>query len=167
MLSDIKLLVESCQHYLKQTKTKGTQLESYLAKFLLISISAEYEKEYRRIVSTKAKKNGSNQLASFIIKKTDVRSLKIGDIKGNILNLFDENYPKEFQKRLDDSSATKYNNIIENRNLAAHGESIHMSFDEVVKTYQSAEEVLTIFSDVMNLNDVHTNCSSSESRSFL
>ena len=151
MLSDIRHVINSCQNYLENTKTKGTTLESYLTKYLLISICAEYEKEIKRIVHRKAINPSNDDLTSFIIKKTDVRSLRISELKGNILKLFNDSYPITFQNSLDQTDSTlKYSNIVENRNLAAHGESINMSFDEVVDTYESAEVVLQIFSNVLN-----------------
>lgn len=151
MLSDIRYVVDSCQNYLKNTKTSGTSLESYLTKYLLISICAEYEKEIKRIVRRKAINPTNEDLTSFIIKKTDVRSLRICDLKNNILRLFNDSYPIKFQELLNGMNyVSKYSNIVENRNLAAHGESVNMSFDELIKTYESAENVLKVFSTVLN-----------------
>lgn len=151
MLSDIKFMVQSCQEYLKKTNTEGTPLEAYLTKYLLIHIGAEYEKEFRRIVQRRAINNGDHELASFVIKKIDVRSLRTRDLKANILDLFNERHSESFQKLLDKTPATsKYQNIITNRNLAAHGEPINMSFNELITTYESATEVLNIFSSILN-----------------
>ena len=144
-------MVLSCQEHIQKTNSQGTPLESHLTKYLLIYICAEYEKEFRKIVQRKAVNNGDHELASFIVKRTDVRSLKIKDLKNNILNLFNENHSASFQELLEKSDAVnKYHNIVENRNLAAHGESINMSFDELLKTYEDATEVLNIFSKILN-----------------
>lgn len=151
MLSDIKPTILSCQNYLKDTKTERTPLESYLTKYLLIYICAEYEKEYRDIVHKKAIKSNDAEITAFIDKKIDVRSLKIADLKGNILKLFNEEYPKMFQDELNKIDVvSKYHNIIEARNSAAHGGVINMSFNEVITTYESAEDILRIFSNVIN-----------------
>ena len=125
-------------------------MEAHLAKYLLVYICGEYEKKIKDIVRRKAAKSGNSDLISYVVNKTPVRRYTLSDLRSDILKQFNERYATIFHQKLDGTvAAQRYSNIITNRNLAAHGEDINMSFDEIIGTYQDAEYVLDVFSSIL------------------
>ena len=102
------------------------------------------------MVIQRARKTGDVEVISFITESLDVRSLKIGDIKGRILARFSDQYATSFHTMVNGKDSTiMYQNILTNRNSAAHDGTIQMTFDEVVESHKKAIDVLTAISIVL------------------
>jgi len=151
-LSDLENDLILCQQHLETTNSKGTEIERFLTRFLIVHICGEYEKEIKRIVIQRAKQTGDNELASFVERTVEgFRNLKIDSIKGNILRRFSDNCAKTFEAKVKGTeSEIRYGNIVTNRNLSAHGDPIHMTFDELIQSHQKAKDVLKAVSDALN-----------------
>lgn len=152
-LSDLDDDLLLCKTHLETTNTKGTQIESFLTRFLLVHICGEYEKEIKRIMIERAQQSGDLALSSYVEKSIErVRNIKTGDLRGNILNRFSENCLVFFNSRIKDTeSEARYNNIITNRDYgAAHGGIINITFDELLISHNKAKEVLQVVSDALN-----------------
>ncbi len=142
--------IELCEKHLEETASKGTEIDSILAKYLLVYICACYESEFKNIMIKRTASLNDENSKSFVHSlMRRLRVLKLRDIKQN-LKKFNRNYPKEFDKRVQDPRIiTAYGNIITNRHSFAHGSPIQMPFDEVVDSYKKSKIVLTAFSDVL------------------
>lgn len=90
-------------------------------------------------------------MESFIVNRSLTRDIKTSALQGSILKNISENHAELFRNMINNSDAeTKYHNILQSRNDTAHTDSINMSFGELYKSYESAADVLTIFSNVLN-----------------
>lgn len=130
----------------------GTEIESFLTRFLLVDICAEYEKEIKNVIINRAKQTGDKELISFIEKTiARIRNIKTGDLRGSILKRFSEDCLERFNNKVDGKEAlSRYENIVTNRDLSAHGGSINMTFNELMTSHQKAKDVLTAVSDAIN-----------------
>lgn len=150
-LSDLDAIFDICQKHLATTNSNDTEIDSFLTRYLLVYICGEYEKEIKEIIKQRVAKTGDKELASFVAEKGDVRSLRISDIKGNILKPFSEKCMKSFDSKIKGKdSEIKYQNIVENRNLVAHGETVNMTFKELNESYKLATDVVKAISDAIN-----------------
>jgi hypothetical protein len=150
-LADLDAIFDICQKHLSTTNSNDTEIDSFLTRYLLVYICGEYEKEIKEIIKRRVDKTDDKELASFVAEKVDVRSLRISDIKGNILKPFSEKCVKFFDSKIrGGDSEIKYQNIVENRNLVAHGETVNMTFKELNESYKLATDVVKAISDAIN-----------------
>lgn len=141
-----------CQAHLTSTNSMGTEIESFLTKFLLVHICSEYEKEIKKIITDRAKQSNDKELISFIEKTIErIRNIKSDDLKGNILKRFSDDCLKRFNNKVGGKeSLSRYESIIANRDQSAHGNSINITFNELIKSHEKAKEVLIAVSDAIN-----------------
>ena len=151
-MSDIEKSLIFCQNHLNTTNGKGTEIESYLTQFLLVSICGRYEKEIERIVNQRAEKSGDVELASFVKETMEAyKHLKLDAVRGKILKKFSEKYADLFDaKIMGKDSQIYYQNIVINRDASAHGGIVNMTFDDLVKAHGHAKEVLEALHDALN-----------------
>ena len=141
-----------CQAHLTTTKSMGTEIESFLTRFLLVHICSEYEKEIKNMITARAEQTGDEELISFIEKTiARIRNIKTGDLRGNVLKRFSDDCLNRFDNKIKGKEAlSRYENIIANRDLSAHGSSINMTFAELIISHEKAKEVLMAVSDAIN-----------------
>ncbi len=73
-------------------------------------------------------------------------------MRGNILKRFDDSCLNSFDVQVIGTELeARYQNIIINRDLAAHGRVINITFDELIQSHQVATGVLQALSNALNL----------------
>lgn len=151
-LSDLEAVIDSCRSHLLQTNTANTEIESYITKFLLVQLCGEYEHEIKRIVSERVQRTNDQEIITFVINSVRIQSIKVSDLKGNILERFHQDCANLFSEKISsiDESVRRYDNIIQNRNRAAHGENIDMTFNEIPNSHAHALIILQAFSDSLH-----------------
>lgn len=155
-ISDLENCFNSCVNYVQTTKNLNAEIKSYLTEFLLIRICAEYEKEIKRIIVNRTELTGDMELASFMKQKGDVRDLSTSALKGNILKPFSQKYGDLFDKMVAGTEyETRYNNIITNRNKAAHGGIVNMTFEELIQSYPLAKRIMDSMSKILTPLDLN------------
>jgi hypothetical protein len=142
--------IESCNNHLTQCKAKGTEIEAYLTRYLLIFICANFEEEIEKIVINKVKKICDDSLISYVESSLSqiFRSIKTGEISG-LLNRFGSQYKDKFQTMASGSQEeTYFNNIVINRHMTAHSSGPNITFDELVLHYEKAHVILDYIVEV-------------------
>jgi hypothetical protein len=154
-VSDIQNVIKVCETHLAKSNLRGSEIESYLTRYLLVLICGDYENRIKRMILERVKRANDLDLASFVEKTyhKSYRGLKISDIRGNILERFSERHVAAFDQKikLNDDPAIKYQNIVLNRHAIAHGQAANMTFDELVQSYKIAEKVLVLLGEVLRL----------------
>jgi hypothetical protein len=152
-LREIEYAIGLCQSHLDGSSSRGSEIEAYLTKYLLILICSSYEHRIREMIIERARRTNDSDLASFVDRTyhSSQRGLKISDIRGNLLKRFSDKYVTEFDKKIkpNDVPCIKYSNIVENRHAAAHGGTVNMTFNELVDSYKIAEAVMTSLSEIL------------------
>lgn len=137
--------INECTNHLIETNSKGTEIESYFTKYLLILISACFEEEIERIFIQRAEKSSDEFLIHYFKNEipNKLKSVGIGKLS-NFIQRFGEEYKTKFIQEISTSQeATQYSNLITNRHAVAHEtKSINMSYDEVVQAYQDSNVIL-------------------------
>ena len=143
-IAQIQRSISMCKDFLEKTNTKGTEIEDYLTKYLLVHICGCYENEIKNIAMKRASQANDKEVEEFVknsIKK--LRSFRISDITGNILGNFSDKYKAHFNSLIKGTEMeTRFSNLVENRHLFAHGKDINMTFDELVVSYNQSHEIL-------------------------
>jgi len=151
---EIEYAIQLCEGHLDVTNSKGSDIEAYLTKYLLILLCSSYEKRIREIIIERVKKANDLELISFVDKiyRYSLRTLRLSEMRGNLLKRFSEKYVEEFDRKIipNDDPAIKYSNIVENRHAAAHGGTVNMTFGELVNSYKTAEVVISSLSEVLS-----------------
>jgi hypothetical protein len=140
----IEQTIETCKKHLTDNNAKGTEIEAFLTRYLLIFICANFEEEIKKIVVERAKKTNDKFIISFVESsvKQIFRSIKTSEIKG-LLNRFGNKYKNNFEKKVTGTKEESfYNNIVINRHLTAHSGGANLTFDELVSHYEKAHIIL-------------------------
>ena len=150
---EIEYAIKLCDSHLCVTNSRGSDIEAYLTKYLLILICSNYENRIREMIIERVKRTNDLELISFVDKtyRSFQRYLRISEMRGNLLKRFSEQYVTEFDRKIipNDDPAIKYNNIVENRHAAAHGGTVNMTFSELVDSYKIAEAVINSLSEIL------------------
>ena len=143
-------IISTCREHLEQTGSDGTEIEYYLTGFLLIGICSEFEKEIRRAMMKRICSCNDPHIINYIDKKFQpFRHLRLDDIRGEILAKFDDNLKTKFNQKIEGKPAINYDNIVTNRHNSAHGESINLTFNDLVDAYDEARKVIAAFEEVI------------------
>lgn len=147
-IADLERDLQICQEHLRKTNSNNSDIDTFLTQFMLVRICGEYEIEIKRSINNRVKKTGDSNLAKFVENKIDVRSILISDIKGNIIKPLSSDGGNSFDfKTKDTEMASRYNNIVENRNYIAHGTYINMTFSELMDSYNIAKGIIQIINE--------------------
>ena len=150
---EIEHAIKLCDRHLCETNSRGSDIEAYFTKYLLILICSNYENRIREMIIERVKKANDSELVSFVDKTyhSFQRYLRISEMRGNLVKRFSEEYLAEFDRKIipNDDPAIKYNNIVENRHAAAHGGMVNMTFSELVNSYEIAEAVISSLSEIL------------------
>ncbi|MCX5802135.1 MAG: HEPN domain-containing protein [Proteobacteria bacterium] len=151
---NVELAIKLCKEHLDNTGSKGTEIESILTKYLLVYICGAYETEIKKMVTQRAAKAGDKELVSFVRSTIKTfRSLKMDDIRGNLLGRFCDSYKAIFDSKIIGTEAeARFTNIVLNRHLVAHGREINITFDELVESYYKASTVLNTIKEALGVN---------------
>jgi len=150
---EINHAITLCDSHLHNTNSRGSEIETYLTKYLLILICSNYEKRIRELIIERVKRTNDMDLVSFVDKtyRSSLRSLRLSELRGNFLKRFSEKYLKDFDNKIipNNDTAIKYGNIVENRNAAAHGGDVNMTFRELVESIKIAETVISTLAEIL------------------
>jgi hypothetical protein len=153
-LTHVDEVIAACNNHLDTTKARGTQIESYLTRYLLVTTCAAFEEEVKRIVLKRAARTGDRYLLAFVESCIGAvfRSPKTSDISG-LLNRLGEDFKKDFQEKLKGNSRaeTYFNNIVINRHGTAHrtiGSSLTLK--ELIGFYEEGHTVLDCLHEVIS-----------------
>jgi len=151
-LSDVENDIITCQYHLNLTNTKGTSIESFLIRFLLVRICGQYEKEIERIMNERAQKYGDLEIARFIGGTFEsYKHLKLDAIRGKILKKFGGEILTIFNHKVKGKNfEIRFNNIITNRDSSAHGGLVNITFDELVISYNESKKVLVALEETLS-----------------
>lgn len=149
---EIENAIRVCKNHLDTTSVRGTEIEAYLTRYLLVLIYGAYEKRVRQIVIDRAKQSNDTALISFVENTiANYRSLRVSDIKGKLLARFSDKHARDFDSMIKDTEgALRYDTIISNRHSTAHGEPVNITFEELIECYEKAESVIASLSKVVS-----------------
>lgn len=143
-ISAIDQAIESCNLHLNECNAKGTEIEAFLTRYLLILICAQFEEKIKDILIKRAEKTKDMYLASYVRSSLAhiFRSIKTSEISG-LLNRFGVDYKQKFQDNVSGTTEeTFYNNIVTNRHLTAHNSGANLTFDELVDYYEKGHTII-------------------------
>jgi hypothetical protein len=149
---EVENAIKVCRNHLDRSQARGTEIEAYLTRYLLVLIYGAYERRFRQVVVDRAKRTNDAVLVSFVENTiVNYHGLKLSDIRGKLLARFSDKHVKDFDAMIKDTEgAVRYDTIISNRHSTAHGQIVNLTFDELVGCYEKAESVIASFSKVVN-----------------
>ena len=147
--------LEACQNHLDSLEFFDARIDNLLACSGLIIIYSEFEKRVEDILIEKSTTIDDPSLRNFA--EPYLRALNRRINSGSlceILKKFGDKFEAEFRTKLKESvererAETSYNNIVINRNNAAHSTGTNVSFGDVKSFYEHGHEVLDLFREVL------------------
>lgn len=143
-LAQVDRAIETCEEHLQRTNSRGTEIEAFLTRYLLILICASFEEEIEAIVIRRLSTSKDPHVEAFAKSALDAvfRSLKTSEIAG-LLNRFSPGYKEKFHDRLRGTKAeTFFNNIVAGRHYTAHSLGANVTLRELVEFYEEGHTVL-------------------------
>lgn len=152
MFARVDAALSVCGAHLDATGARGTEIEAILVGYLLTVIHAEFEQHVVQTVVARCRTSHDVRRSSFTeyAARRLVKKFAISDLTGT-LNSFDRECKRRFSKEvMDTPHHVAYDNIEANRQLLAHSSGINMTFDELVRHYETSLPVLAAFSRALN-----------------
>ena len=149
-LTQIDSAIEICQEHLDRTASRGTEVEAFLTRHLLVFVCAVFEEQIEAIVIQRLARSPDPHVESFAKSALDAvfRSTKTSEIAG-LLNRFGADYKEQFQSRVRDTRAEVYfNNIVTGRHAIVHGTGSNVTFGELVEFYGEAHTILDAVNEI-------------------
>jgi hypothetical protein len=142
--------IETCEDHLDRTNSRGTEIEAFLTRYLLILICAAFEEEIEAIVIRRLSMSKDPYVEAFAKSALNAvfRSLKTGEIAG-LLHRFSPEHKEKFRDRLKETKAeTFFNNIVAARHFTAHNLGANVTLRELVEFYEEGHTVLDAVQEV-------------------
>lgn len=137
--------IQQCEQHLDATRTRNTEVENYLVRYMLIRICAEYETRIEILVQQRCSRTNDAYIRRFAHWGSEIatRQFNIGDISG-MLGKFGDDYKKTFSDAILKTKAeVAWNNIYTNRHAVAHGyATVMMTFTDLKTDYAASQSVL-------------------------
>jgi hypothetical protein len=149
-LAPIDRAIEICEEHLDRTKSRGTEIEAFLTRYLLVLMCATFEEEIEGMVVRRLAGSNDPRVESFAKSALNVlfRSVTTGEIAG-LLKRFSPEYKEQFQARVNGTRAeTYFNNIVLGRHSTAHSLGANVTLRELVSFYEEGHTVLDAIQEV-------------------
>jgi RiboL-PSP-HEPN len=149
-LPSIDRAIELCEEHLDRTSSRGTEIEAFLTRYLLVLMCARFEEEIENIVLRRLAASSDKHIESFAKSALDAvfRSTKTSEI-GGLLNRFSPEYKEQFKTRVTGTRAeTYFNNIVLGRHSTAHSLGANVTLRELVEFYEEGHTVLDAIQDI-------------------
>jgi hypothetical protein len=147
----LKLVDETiavCETHLDNTKSRGLQVDLYLASYLAVHIHSAFEQEMKKMVEDRANQVGDDVLRTFMMSCVGIvfRSTKISEMAG-LLNRFGEKYKTQFQDEMKNQTraSTSWDSIVAHRHGTAHESGGTVFVHEIVEYYNHGHLILDAF----------------------
>src|SRR6266481_4766573 len=134
--------IEACKKHLDDTKTRSTEVETQLAGYLLVLISAEFELRVGALIEARAARSRDKQLRNFVTHAVYkiVRGPKIDQITG-ILNAFHRGCSQAFHDTAGDQAKLAYDSILTDRHDFVHEAKCNATIGDVETFFNDARGV--------------------------
>jgi hypothetical protein len=152
----IEQVIKTCEKHLQDTDSWGTEIETFLTRYILINMYATYDENIIRILGETRRVTPDCRipdcLASQFVhnRAPKQRHISLDDIRG-CLSSFSPSLKEEFDKKSRKSTA-EYITFIETRNSIAHQENpvISVTFKDLTRVYKSTLRILTSLEEALN-----------------
>lgn len=151
----IESAIDVCKEHLDQTGAYGTEIESFLTRYLLVLISSCYEEELEKIFLERVNNCEDVFLIEFFKNDIPNRMKSVGISKlSEFISKFGNEYKQKFLIDISPTrEATLYGNLIKNRHLVVHEtQPIAMTFNEVINAYRESNIILDRVKDIISNN---------------
>ena len=140
----IEAAIGGCKKHLDATRARGTQIESFMAGYLLVLISAHFEVRVRGLIEARAARAPDKQIRSFVTSAAAkiIRGPKIDQITG-MLNSFDPSCGELFHKTAGDQAKSAYDSIIANRHTFVHDGICNVTLGDVERFFGDSAGVFS------------------------
>jgi len=150
-LAPIDRAITICEEHLERTQSRGTEIEAFLTRYLLVLMCATFEEEIEAMVLRRLGGSNDQRIESFAKSALDAlfRSTKTGEIAG-LLQRFSPEYKERFQARVNGTRAeTYFNNIVLGRHSTAHSLGANVTLRELVDFYEEGHTVLDAIQEIL------------------
>ncbi len=133
--------IAQCEQHLNQTSSRNTEVETYLVRYLLVRICADYEARIKTLVQRRCSRINDQYLLRFANWGAEqaTKRFEIGDI-AKMLESFGADYKQAFTNAVcNKRSHTAWDNIYINRHTVAHGNgAVMMNFSDLKSDYKDS-----------------------------
>ncbi len=151
-ISKIDDVLETCNNHLEENYAKGTEIEVFITRYLLIYICAVFENEIKEIIVKRASKVNDPFIHSYVESslRATFRQISTSGIAGT-LNYFGKEYKEKFNDKINGTKMQNdYNSIVNDRHFTAHDSGSNLTFNDLMGYYEEGHKILDILYDVIN-----------------
>jgi len=150
--SKIDDVLETCKYHLEENNAKGTEIEVFITRYLLIYICSIFEKEIKKIIVERASKVNDPFINSYVESslKATFRQISTNGIAVT-LKYFGNKYKEKFNDKINGTKMQNdYNSIVNDRHFTAHDSGSNLTFNDLMGYYEEGHKILDVLYDVIN-----------------
>lgn len=153
-----KSFLQECSSHIEDTSTSGTEVEAFLAQYLLVVLCSEMQEEIYRVVESRARSCGDDELCSFAVSSSKklLRSVKVSELSG-FVGHFGVERKRRFMDSLDERATLQYNSAVESRHSVAHRSGAQVTLADLASIVSAACEVLDAAKSALIEDQSHNN----------
>ena len=147
--------LESCQNHLDSLGYFNPDIDTLLAYSALVITYAEFERTVLDILQEKCDFIPDEAIRRFTYSFLGTMNRRIysSDLS-DVLKRFGDTYRTAFNNKIRESieyerAETSYNNLISNRNYAAHSTGTNLTFGDVRTAYENGHVILDFFRETL------------------
>ncbi len=135
--------LDDCEKHLQASGALGTEIEVYLAQYLVVILCADVQQGFYSLSESRAATAADTGISSFVAASSRkiLRSVGKGEI-ATYIGTFGSDCKNKMNSQLDDAEVTIYNNAVTNRHEVAHNQGALISFGEFKNAVDVAEKIL-------------------------
>ena len=150
-IPEVDSTIAVCKNFLDSSDGRGTEIESFLTRYVLIRVSANFEQVVRKLMTERLRNTSDSYVIAlaehgishvFQGSKTSALAKMLGRIDPSLKDSFCSKVngsPKE----------TSYNLLVIDRNRTAHDTATSLSFSDLEMHYNLAHQVLDDIRDAI------------------
>lgn len=141
LLLSVDATIADIKQHSRNNHSTTTSIDSYLAKYLIVTISGAYQESIKNIITDYVKLSASSETHSYVISSLSRTENPKSKYVKSITKSFNQRWHRQLlrlkQQRFDDLDSI--NNL---RNSIAHGVQISITFNDAVKYYRSSKPII-------------------------
>ena len=154
-IPEIESVIAVCKSLLESSNIRGTEIESFLTRYVLIRISANFEQVVRNLM-TERLQNTNDRFVTALAEHgiSHVFQGSKTSALAKMLGRIDPSLKDSFRSKVNGSrKETSYNLLVTDRNRTAHDTAASLSFSDLERHYNLAHQVLDDIRDTIVSQD--------------
>ena len=150
-LTQLDQIVSLCQSQADRYRDESPELDSFLAQYLVTSISGIYEETIEEAIRSRVSRVNDEALLKLVtnLVHASFRNPDSDTIKA-LLKKFGQTANSRFIAKAKEEDLQALNSIINNKNAVAHGKDSPVTMKDICSYYPKSKNIIILVGEILN-----------------